>query len=309
MEEPASPAQSSTSEDNDDEISNVKRFRIDDPLNMAADIREAVGENELYAPASHQDPALDSLHACLTSLVPGGKVYTVVQDMLLLGLRQFLNPNDIVGIFHIPPTSDFGQTRLKRFQKQVDITQNHRGNANVRYGWLAASGAAVKNIMLEGPGDASFSDVDESGIVYMVLCRVILGKLECVPPHSKQFQPSSESFDNGIDNLQNPNYYVIWNMHADKHIFPEYVVSFRVPAKIKASRIPTSPWMPFSMLFAAISTKITSQDMDLVNVHYDEFKRKKISRIDLIKKLRQIIGDKLLLSTIMRLQHKVRSVP
>lgn len=39
-----------------------------------------------------------------------------------------------------------------------------------------------------------------------------------------------------------------------------------------ASRIPTSPWMPFSMLFAAISTKITSQDMDAVNVHYDEFK-------------------------------------
>lgn len=291
MEEPASPAQSSTSEDNGDEISNVKRFRIDDPLNVHADIKEAVGENEIYAAVSHRYPAIDSLHGCLTSLVPGGKVYTVVQDMLLLGLRQFLNPKDIVGIFHVPPTSDLGQTRLKHFQKQVGITQNHRGNANVRYGWLAASSAAVKNIMLEGPGrvelpvysamhgvgvyltpanrsnircvfllhfvciifhilfyfllpdsrflininfySASLSDVDENGIVYMVLCRVILGKLECVPPYSKQFQPSSESFDNGIDNLQNPNYYVIWNMHADKHIFPEYVVSFRVPAKIK----------------------------------------------------------------------------
>ena len=33
--------------------------------------------------------------------------------------------------------------------------------------------------------------------------------------------------------------------------------------------------------------------------------RKRLSRIELIKKLRQITGDRLLLSTIMRLQHKV----
>lgn len=92
------------------------------------------------------------------------------------------------------------------------------------------------------------------------------------------------------------------------------------------------------MLFAAISTKVSSQDMDLVNVYYEEFKvlislsafyhnltdnlvsyiiyvtffiyqRRKIDRIDLVKKLRQIIGDKLLISTIMRLQHKVVFCP
>ncbi|RWV99639.1 hypothetical protein GW17_00037446 [Ensete ventricosum] len=35
------------------------------------------------------------------------------------------------------------------------------------------------------------------------------------------------------------------------------------------------------------------------------YQKRKISRIDLVKKLRQIIGDKLLVSTIMRLQQKV----
>lgn len=35
---------------------------------------------------------------------------------------------------------------------------------------------------------------------------------------------------------------------------------------------PTSPWMPFSMLFAAISTKVSPQHMDLVNTHYEDFK-------------------------------------
>lgn len=38
------------------------------------------------------------------------------------------------------------------------------------------------------------------------------------------------------------------------------------------SKFPKSPWMPFSMLFAAISTKISPHDMNLVSIHYDEFK-------------------------------------
>jgi hypothetical protein len=35
---------------------------------------------------------------------------------------------------------------------------------------------------------------------------------------------------------------------------------------------PSSPWMPFSMLFAAISTKVPRPDMDLVIRYYEEFK-------------------------------------
>lgn len=120
----------------------------------------------------------------------------------------------------------------------------------------------------------------------------------------------------------------------------------KVQASEKATKTPTSPWMPFSMLFAAISTKVPSQDMDLISTQYEQFKvcnfgrvfifmnflfsdifsinllfilwyltsffwfhqRRKITRIDLVKKLRQIIGDKLLISTITRLQHKVWSL-
>jgi hypothetical protein len=100
--------------------------------------------------------------------------------------------------------------------------------------------------------------------------------------------------------------------------------------------------MPFSMLFAAISTKVPRSDMDVLHEHYEEFKvinavfhfsfldiqlysvismpifmltvvvcllmlkqRRKISRTDLVKRLRQIVGDKLLVSTVVRLQHKV----
>ncbi|KAJ6839353.1 inactive poly [ADP-ribose] polymerase RCD1 [Iris pallida] len=204
---------------------------------------------------------------------------------------------------------------------------------------------------------AGYSDVDENGMTHMMLCRIILGNVELVPNGSAQFQPSSENVDSGVDDLHKPKQYIIWHMHMDTHIFPEFVVSVKVPSEAKeylvgkesksnvstvtnsgsfhslmqegnceyapnianpsqekspsfgrAPKIPSSPWMPFSMLFAAISTKVSAQDMDLVHIHYEAFKGRKISRIDLVKKLRQIIGDKLLISTIIRLQQKLPGV-
>ena len=118
-------------------------------------------------------------------------------------------------------------------------------------------------------------------------------------------------------------------------------VGQEAPKLWRAPRAPSSPWMPFSMLFAAISTKVPRSDMDLVIRYYEEFKvvnvlflpfevsgwihmlsgmltivclviskqSKKISRSDLVIRMRQIIGDKILVSTVMRLQQKVFFFP
>lgn len=74
----------------------------------------------------------------------------------------------------------------------------------------------------------------------MVLCRVIMGHMEQVPQGSKQFQPSNEEFDNGVDDIEKPNYYIVWNCHMNTHIYPEYLVSFVVPPDYKGD---------FSLLF------------------------------------------------------------
>ncbi|KAG7952605.1 hypothetical protein I3843_12G067500 [Carya illinoinensis] len=71
-----------------------------------------------------------------------------------------------------------------------------------------------------------------------------------------------------------------------------------------SSKTPKSPWMPFAMLFEAISKDVSPKDMKLVNNHYDQFKSKKISREDFVKQLRLIVGDALLRSTLMGLQCK-----
>ncbi|GMN30447.1 hypothetical protein TIFTF001_002787 [Ficus carica] len=275
-----------------------------------------------------------------------------VRKMFLEGMSTFCGPD----IIDINPCLDTSlQSRRELFEKQAEITRTRRGNANVH---------------------ARLSDGDENNVRYLVLCSVIMGRMEAIPLGSKQCYPSSNDFDSGTDNLEHPKHYIIWNMNMNTHIYPEFIVSFKVPSGFEGSpvgsevkhdvsgvtssssrplnqikmetcainvgidkqpilnsarlqgnesqpisdsgrsqenaaslgsstsRIPKSPWMPFPMLFAAISSEVPPKEMDLVNKHYELFRAKKITRDEFVKKLRLIVGDTLLRSTITKLQCK-----
>ncbi|OVA02871.1 Poly(ADP-ribose) polymerase [Macleaya cordata] len=353
--------------------SNRYEMEQDDSIGEKSDgeNKEAIGENKLLDAISHsQNPILESMNGKLPS--------DTVQHMFLLGMGSPFCAKNILEIHR--GSSISAQARLELFQKQVEITKKYRGNANVRYAWLASSKDAVSRILMHGLGidglpktrpryghgvhltsadcsniSASYCDVDENDVQHMLLCRVIMGNMELVHPGSEQFHPSSENFDSGVDDLQNPKHYIIWNVNMNTHIFPEYVVSFRAPPNGKgclvsnesrvdvsgvtnsacfqrqspqpspvdsvehshpaghgtqergsatgfAPKAPKSPWMPFPTLFEAIRDKVPPKDMDSVNFHYEQFRRKMINRDDLVKKLRWIIGDTLLRSTIISLQ-------
>lgn len=306
-----------------------------------------------------------------------------VRKLFVAGMDRFGSP-EIVEIYACE--GNLLQSRLGLFQKQAEITENCRGNANVQYAWLSSSKEGLSALMMHGLGysgsssvkstygigihmaasgfpsiSASNCDGDENGIAYMVLCRVIMGSMEVLSLGSSQSFPSSSEFDSGVDDLGNPRHFIIWNMNMQTHIYPEFVVSFKASsnttgsnrgsegkndvsgvvsssprpcqletnvsaahmgASVKpnsdsgkllftsdpgnaAPRIPRSPWMPFSMLFAAISSAVAPKDMDLVKTHYEQFRAKKINRDDFIKKLRQTVGDTVLRSTLVKLQLKV----
>lgn len=70
---------------------------------------------------------------------------------------------------------------------------------------------------------------DKNGIHYMVFTRVILGNVEPLHCRSEQWHPSYEKYDSGVDDLDNPTHYVIWNMNMNTHIYLECVVNFRIP--------------------------------------------------------------------------------
>ncbi|XP_024934863.1 inactive poly [ADP-ribose] polymerase RCD1 isoform X2 [Ziziphus jujuba] len=304
--------------------------------------------------------------------------YKMVEKMFVSGMLSS------VEVIEIKCCSDhLMQTQMELFQKQFEITKKIRGNPNICLGWLAASKDSSSSFMIHGLDfgapkimssygsgvhlssmncahiSAKYCDDDEKGVRHMVLCRVILGSVEVVNPGSGQCCPSSGNFDCGVDDLQNPCCYIIWNMNINTHILPEYVVSFKTSSsfegvKGEVSRIdecaianldgstgkqkmdclqvesggscepvvdfekgsqavglgsnslktPKSPWMPFARLFETISKEVAPEVMKLVNVHFDLFRSKEISRDDFIKKLRSIVGDKLLRSSIMSLQRK-----
>jgi len=70
-------------------------------------------------------------------------------------------------------------------------------------------------------------------------------------------------------------------------------------------RSPKSPWLPFRILFSAISNKVPPNRMELVEAKYKLFVSKKMSRDDFVKQLRMIVGDTLLRSTLTNLQSEV----
>ncbi|URD79908.1 hypothetical protein MUK42_19007 [Musa troglodytarum] len=368
-----SAAKSSSSGADNGYIPNLKRVKSEEnstsDQNTYAEVNEVVGEND---PGSVLPLNIPAFGACQAP-AGGHHVNRAVQDMLLQGLGKFIDPKDIVGIHRTPLRNDVGLVRYNIFREWVETTKKARGNANVRYAWLASTKDAVEEMMMHGvlkppfhnrlygngihltPATCSsiwYCDVDENGIICLMLCRIIMGNVELIHPGSNQCQPSNENFDTGVDDLHKPKHYIIWDVNLYTYIYAEFTVTFKATSKVEeclfgkestcnvsaltnsnsphsllqdktfqpnlactnqsqipvsraSPRIPTSPWMPFSMLFAAISTKVSPEDMDLVHTHYNDFKERKITRIDLVKKLRQITGDNLLVSTIMRLQHKI----
>lgn len=356
-----------------------KRGRLileNDPMALMG---EVVGENDISLPISSKVIISGMEQENATAAVISQLACVSVQRFFLSGMYPYVDAKGIVNISRMPISDQSGEFLFSSFLKHIEITKNLRGLANVRYAWLSTTKSTAEDILLHGvkrvekpvrgstyglgvhlaPVNyphicATYSDVDEDGLSYMMLCRIIMGNAELINPGSKQFQPTNDYFDSGVDDLQAPKHYVIWDMNMHTHICPDYIVAFRLPAKARELLLgkesasnetgvtcgtspvlkegndnplvmppnqtqgndqafgrlpkPTSPWMPFSMLFASISTKVPAKDMDVVNSYYEEFKKRKINRLELVKRLRHIIGDKLLISTITRLQHKLPSV-
>lgn len=82
-----------------------------------------------------------------------------------------------------------------------------------------------------------YCDVNEDGVRHVVFCRVIMGHMECLPLGSRQSHPSRMEFDSGVDDILNPAHYTVWTMNANTHIYPEYVIGFKLPAEAEGDSL------------------------------------------------------------------------
>lgn len=231
----------------------VKRIRIGKNSLEAAvandNCRQESGAN-LEEAFGETDPIDENLNTRKFQISQPPIILNTVRSMFVTGMGSAESAN-IIEIKHC--SGNLLQFRHELFKKQIQVHEKYHGNPNVKLAWLASSKNALSSIYGLGNGglriksnfgigvhlsplncahtSASYCDDDENGIRYMLLCRVILGNPELVQSGSNQFHPSSEEFDSGVDHLQNPSHYVVWSMNMNTHIYPEYIVSFKMSSQ------------------------------------------------------------------------------
>lgn len=293
--------------------------------------------------SSRLSPA-DMLRKKIVPVEKDSQQFISIQNLFLSGMGPFAAPDIVLQIYrHYPDGSDSAaQSRLVEFERRmgIDMAGKEGGKGvDVTSGWFGCGKIEMAKVLIYGfskavkpnegtsgtdlyimPEDRSFAcvnfcDVDEKGVQYMLLCRVI---------------PSFPKESNGLK----PKYYFVPSVDADTCIYPEYVVTFKLSpvvreymvglnfVRISEQRVttfvrdlparrhimnneagPTSPWMSFTGLFAEIQDEICPIARELLALHYDELKKKIITREELVKKIRTIVGDELLRSTLTKLQH------
>ncbi|KAK9669450.1 hypothetical protein RND81_13G131000 [Saponaria officinalis] len=218
--------------------------------------------------------------------------------------------------------------RIQTFQIHAKAMEKKcGGNPNMKFGWYGGDKDRINQILAHG---FSFNDLlinnngaiflspdgfpsqsvddcgaDEDGLRHVLLCRVLLGQSELVQLGSGQVHPSSDEFDSGVDSYENPKNYVIWSANMNTHILPEYVVTFKVKETHSSSqvvskmrRMPTSPWISFPSLISILAKYLAKDATALITKYHNDYKERKLSRAELIRKVRHIAGDKLLISVI-----------
>ncbi|KAL1210256.1 putative inactive poly [ADP-ribose] polymerase SRO4 [Cardamine amara subsp. amara] len=273
----------------------------------------------------------------LMELHKDNKAYKLIYRHCQSNLTSHLGDQfQIVSILKNEFKTPLGQAKLKAFQIYTESVAKKNGGccecsgnkaaaetARVKYGGCSVEKEELKTILMYGfshekqfsnnnglsfsPNNAPFqcmidssSSCDEDGTRFLLLSRIIMGKSEVVSPHqgsSTQSYPSSTEFDSGVDSLTSPKKYIIWSTHMNTHVLPEFVVCIKTPPILKTKK-PKSPWISFPVLINSISKFVNPSQIRLIQKHYKEHQDRRISRPELIQRLRSITGDRLLVKII-----------
>lgn len=242
------------------------------------------------------------------------KAYPVVSNYFTVGIKKIDQGATITAIHQCTRTGPLERARYQVFEKQIETIKAARGESNTVYAWHCASARDVEGILKHGfavpsngvgiylspvglPHISTLqSKADDNGEKHVILCRVILGKVEKVNAGSQQCHPSSGEFDTGADDLKNPKWYVVWCTNMNSHILPECVVSF------KSSGHSFGPGKyPFSKLFSKMNSSLSALKVQETRTLYEAFKAGKVTKDVFIKQLRSVVGDEMLRSTIQEI--------
>ncbi|KAJ0238212.1 inactive poly [Hirschfeldia incana] len=279
-----------------------------------------------------QQPSFADEHG-LMELLEGDKAY----DLIYRNCKSALGDQcELLSILRNGFRTVGSRAKLKSFQVfQEAVEMKHAGDggsnkARVKYGWCAVKKTELKSVLEYGfsqpRNDGSYgrglylspdnallecmkdsAEESEDGMRFLLLSRVILGKSEIVPRGSTQSCPSSPEFDSGVDDLLSPSKYIVWSTHMNTHVLPEFLVCIKAPLNFNRSvKRLRSPWMAFPVLIKALSKVLPPSQILIIQKYYKDQQNRRISRSELIQRVRCITGDKLLVHIIKAFGHKAQ---
>ncbi|EOA25905.1 hypothetical protein CARUB_v10019284mg [Capsella rubella] len=304
---------------------------------------ESRSNEELLSDCDQQQSSIAN-ELGLMELLKDDKAYELIYRHCQTKLTSHLGNDQfqIVSILKNGFGTPLGQAKLKAFQIYTESVAKKsgtsfcecRGNkaaaaeaAKVKYGCCSVEKEELKTILMYGFShfrninglclssdnaplqcmiDPAASSCEEDGIRFLLFSRIIMGKSEVVGSNSQSY-PSSPEFDSGVDSLTTPKKYIIWSTHMNTHVLPEFVVCFKTPSILKRKN-PKSPWILFPDLIKSISKFLNQSQIRLIQKHYKEHQDRRISRSELIQRLRSITGDRLLIQIIKSVGQKVHCI-
>uniref|UniRef100_A0A452ZWC2 PARP catalytic domain-containing protein n=2 Tax=Aegilops tauschii subsp. strangulata TaxID=200361 RepID=A0A452ZWC2_AEGTS len=84
---------------------------------------------------------------------------------------------------------------------------------------------------------AMLANADENGEAHIVPCRVLMGRPEAIPAGSSKLHPSSDNYDSAADNMQNPQWYVVWGQGHEHEDPPRVRRQLQVSHPLSDARI------------------------------------------------------------------------
>jgi hypothetical protein len=95
-----------------------------------------------------------------------------------------------------------------------------------------------------------------------------MGNVEVVLPGSMQFQPTAGIFDSGVDDLQKPKHYVIWDANVHQHIYAEYAVIIKSPSMTNGTTTATHMVLDFISLSIFTLLLFTQENLFDITAEY-----------------------------------------
>ncbi|WOK97310.1 hypothetical protein Cni_G06018 [Canna indica] len=250
-------------------------------------------------------------------------------------IRSLVPHCSLVDVHRIPYSTRAGRARRDAYELCLKATALQNGGVtNEKLAFCEASRKRITRIVKNGfdvsevPEDGGYygiglyltpesvsinsvmsSVVDGEGLRHVLMCRAILGRTEEVVRASGQSRPSSKDFDSGVVNQGNPTIYVMWYSEVNIRVIPLYVLSFKVDFRgrglNKQPNIgPTSPWIPLKNLIDLLSKVLTNSDICKIKKSHCEFMERKISRQQLVLRIKLVTGDEILHALMRALKAK-----